>query len=686
MADKGPHMPQDEEKQSVSQQDTSHPPDKPPRSQPPPEETLPPDKGGPGASVSPSTEYAAMSGTPPKQGKTTAPEDAATRLPAVEPFPPMNEQLRPVSSVYLDTKKACPLLYSSLVVNDERRSRAAAAGKKLLLATPRTSKRQDPPTRKPPHTAQGTVRPQPIPGTSAPPSKASGGTTNPLFPPALRARHTTPRLEDFVPPLPTEGHEKYLSDLLRNPRPPILPERDGFRYHRTISLLDDAKHGGESNLFRCVSCGEMQRISPLQGCKKGHLTCPICRGSTSACAICKDKEFSFPFNKLELERYTRRHTPDKLWPCRFRSVGCLKEFNDSEMDWHVACCGHRATTCPAKCNWKGHLVALPEHIASGFCADIVPLFEPMNCFFGFFRDQPQRSVLVDHRRFVWTQQYLISEEHADLHLTVKFSYHNGIGEVTVSADVPSWSLEYESIMVRLVLFPANTRICPWAVNKNAPVEHFIRHSAPGVRTELFDPPLTTNTTVPVLETDFEARIKRGRQTEAHYLHRLERYRAAHPGTGPPGQHISQPRIPSKAQSDGMQAAEGLLAISGGHHGPAPSTAAQDKTPTPTPSERRDPTDLSGGANGSPRTSRPPPGGAFGKASVGMGQLMHAELMSSSHRTYSASGPPSSRSLGEPCYDPKAVRLPIDQTMLKGLSSKGILYCYSIQCFRSAKPF
>ncbi len=241
-------------------------------------------------------------------------------------------------------------------------------------------------------------------------------------------------------------------------------------------------------------------------------------------------------------------------------------------------------------------------------------------------------------------------------------------------------------MVRLILFPADTRICPWAVNKNAPIERFLRHSAPGVRIELLDPPLTTNPTVPLLESDYEARIKRGRQTRAHYLWRLERFCAAHPGTGPPGQHISQPRVPSEAKSDVMQAAEGLLAISKGHPGPAPPAEAKVKAPTPATSERREPTDLSSGASEPPKTSRPPPGGAFGKASVGMGQLMHAELMASSHRTYSASGPPPSRSIGEPFYNPRAVRLPITQMMLKSLTANGIVCCYSLQCFRHTKPF
>ncbi len=171
----------------------------------------------------------------------------------------------------------------------------------------------------------------------------------------------------------------------------------------------------------------------------------------------------------------------------------------------------------------------------------------------------------------------------------------------------------ESIMVRLVLFPADTRISLWADNKTAPVEHFLRHSTPGVRTELFDPPLTTNATIPLLTPEYEARIKRGRQAEAHYLRRLERVHVTNPEMKPPGQHISQPRIPSKTHGDRMQDVEGLLTISIGRPGPAPPTAAQDKVPMPATSGKPHPTGLSCDVSEPPKTSKPPQGGAFFKS-------------------------------------------------------------------------
>ncbi len=680
-----PHTPQDEGKQPQSPRDTSSQlPDTPARPPSPFKRPLPPEKGEMGASSSKPTETPAAPGLPPKQRRTTPTEDASARLPTVQPFPPMNEQLRPVYSLTKEAEKDCLLLYTSLVVNDEKRAREAPTGKRLLLNPSAAPARQDPPALILPRTTHGAVPSQSTTPIQAPPSRSPGGPTGQSYPTAVPKTHTIPRPEDFAPPLPTEGHEKYLSDLINNPQPLVLTERNGFRHHNTISLLDDAKHGGASNLYRCISCGEMQRVSPLKGCRKGHLTCPSCRDNTSACGICRDKEFSIPLENLEVQRNARRRADECLWPCQYRRVGCLEEFCDFEMSWHVATCGFRATTCPAKCNWKGHLMALPEHLASGFCADIVPICEPTNCFFGFFRDHPHQSVLVDHRPFRWTQQYLLSAEHADLHLAVKFYYHNGVGEISVSADVPSHCMAEESIMVRLVLFPADTRISPWAANKTAPVEHFLRHSTPGVRTELFDPPLTTNATIPLLTPEYEARIQRGRQAEAHYLRRLDRFHAAHPETKPPGQQISQPRIPSKTQGDRTQAAEGPLATSEESPGPDPPTAAQDKVPTPATSGTQDPTSLSCGASEPPKTSKPPSGGAFGKASVGMGQLMHAELMASSHCTYSASGPPASRSMGERCYNPKSVRLSIDQTRLKCLKAKGMLFVYSIQVFRNAK--
>lgn len=88
-------------------------------------------------------------------------------------------------------------------------------------------------------------------------------------------------------------------------------------------------------------------------CENGHSTCPDCKENISACPLCNKSFLNVIIRQLDDVLEVIPHL------CRFEGCQVFVKTDDD----HEKFCGYRKTDCKmAKCDWKGCVAVLAEHI------------------------------------------------------------------------------------------------------------------------------------------------------------------------------------------------------------------------------------------------------------------------------------------------------------------------------------
>lgn len=92
---------------------------------------------------------------------------------------------------------------------------------------------------------------------------------------------------------------------------------------------------------------------PVAMCENGHSTCPDCKAKLSTCPLCNKSFLNLKTRQLDDVLEVIPHL------CRFEGCQVFVKTDDD----HEKLCGYRQTDCKmAKCEWKGCVAVLAEHI------------------------------------------------------------------------------------------------------------------------------------------------------------------------------------------------------------------------------------------------------------------------------------------------------------------------------------
>ena len=442
--------------------------------------------------------------------------------------------------------------------------------------------------------------------------------------------------------------------------------------------------------LRCVQCKEVQRTGTLLGCTNRHLACKSCRVAYGGCPApeCPNTRFQTPLRGAEKIRADRLQDPTYLWDCRYYKAGCRKRLTSANIEWHEASCGFSLAVCPSHhCTWEGHAGSYAEHVIASFCGDIVPLHKQSDTYFGYIRDTPRTSILDNYDWPEWASALLISSEHSEMNLMAHFAYAGDDAcKFSVSTSMPAEAIPMSAVSVRITLYEASSRLRPWALMQEADVKGIIQHAYPEVCLHLLHPPLTLNPTVPLPDKHMKTRSDRGRQNESHYFRSKERRREL--------------SAQAAAHQDSVRAAEALLTLrktssdkQRHKHGSTGPGNQQDKGSGDDNAARKEsdnknmppplpPSPLGYNQLQIAHRSRMTP---TPSAAVLNGHGVHHKLMSSLGQTMSVHGRLSSRAPHQKSQEDKGVRLTVTKADMRRLHHDGILFAYSIQIIKNARP-
>jgi len=115
------------------------------------------------------------------------------------------------------------------------------------------------------------------------------------------------------------------------------------------------------NRLVCPECLEYMR-PPIRMCANGHKICDNCRQKGSKCQTCSSHFVSA--RNLALEDLARQ----VMYPCKYRSSGCVEMFNHAKIARHQATCRYIPQVCPVaklairNCSWTGMYNDIKEHL------------------------------------------------------------------------------------------------------------------------------------------------------------------------------------------------------------------------------------------------------------------------------------------------------------------------------------